>query len=275
MLRLALSTSPRRAFPRLATRGFTSKSGSPVKRALTNEQIKGSTVTGASTTPPTLAPEVRPPEPPKTISPSPNGGVGGSDPTGGGGEYMLPIAVIATTLGAAWYFDFIPGMGSGATKKEKPGEAVKVGRTAIPAVKDPAPKNPDAVVERVVTPEKPVVKKSESKEPAAVAKEVAPPVPDPVIEQVKVEELKAVPKSKPKTKPKPEPVVQVAPEPAQPKPEPIPEPVIAAVVSSEPVCASVEDATRELQSAQTDESSATLQKAHRALRASIDESLYR
>lgn len=197
---------------------------------------------------------------------------------------MLPITVIATTLGAAWYFDFIPGMGSGATKKEKPGDFAKA-----------------------VEIEKPVVKKLPSKNAV---------LPEPVVDQVKEEEPapKPKPKSKPKSKPKPapksepEPTPVIAPEPSpvptpdptpliapeptpliaqeptpvitpepEPKPsppEPIPEPVVPVVLPPEPVHASVEDATRELQSAHSDESSATLQKAHQALRASIDESLY-
>lgn len=196
---------------------------------------------------------------------------------------MLPITVLATTLGAAWYFDFIPGMGSGATKKDKAGETIKVGEIEKPVVKKPASKKPDVVVEEAIPVEKPVVKKPASLKPAVVAKEVAPPIPEPVVEQVKVEEPKPKPvsKSKPKPAPKPEPVVEAAPEPSpeptpEPAPEPIPEPVVVAAVvpPPEPVHASVEDATRELQLAQTDESSATLQKAHRALRASIDESLY-
>jgi hypothetical protein len=64
----------------------------------------------------------------------------------------------------------------------------------------------------------------------------------------------------------PEPVVEkVAPVVEE---EPLPEP------ESEPVLASVEEATRELMASKASANDKTLQKAHQALRSTVDESLY-
>ena len=201
---------------------------------------------------------------------------------------MLPITVIATTLGAAWYFDFIPGMGSGATKKEKPGEVVQTLEIEKPVVKKLPSKKaavPEPVVDQVMADEPPPKSKPKSKPKSGPKSEPEPtlviaPEPSTVITPeptpaISPEPTPAIsPEPSPAISPEPTPVIASEPVPKPSPPEPIPELVVPVVLPPEPVHASVEDATRELQSARIDESSATLQKAHQALRASIDESLY-
>lgn len=239
------------------------KGDSSAKRALNQEQLKGesakkaaaapppATGTSKATAPPTVAPKVE--------TPSPNGGAGGGDPSGGGGGFMLPVVVVATGLGAAWYFDMIPGMS----------------RAEEPVVKKPVKKSvekPKPVVKTV--PKKETMTK---KEPERTVD--ATPDPEPVVEAVKqvVEAVKeevaapvkaTAPVEEEEVQPESMKAKEAAPREVAPEPEPTPAP------EPEPIRASALDAAHELTASRQDESSATLQKAHQALRANVDESLY-
>lgn len=238
------------------------KQPSSIKRALTEEQLKGTAVKAATL--PKAA--VKPATSSATAATattattaakpaSPNGGVGGGDPSAGGGEFMLPVAVVATTLGAAWYFDMIPGMGPGLnTVNKKNGEVAPVQQ--IEELSDN-----DVVVE-----EQPTV--------VAVVEEVVAPV-------VVVEQKEEEPAAAPEPEPTPEPVVEATPEPT-PEPAATPEPAItpepattpAPATTPEPIYTSATEATKELMTASEESSAKTLQKAHHVLQASVDESLY-
>jgi hypothetical protein len=116
MLRLSISTCTRRMVavsPRVQVyRSYAKKHPSPFKRALTQEQLQGTpepvsanlsavpeSVTASKTVITEAATTVA-----KPTTLSPNGGVGGGDPSSGGGEFMLPLAVVATAMGAGWYY---------------------------------------------------------------------------------------------------------------------------------------------------------------------------
>jgi hypothetical protein len=262
MLRQAIRLSSRRSLQPLVRNYAAAKKGSnPAKRALTQEQLKGTTAAPAA--PPKVgAPAAAPPPPPKatvTTTPRPpegpaagameTGGAGGSDPSSGGGEIMLPIAIVLTTLSAAWYFDFIPGM-----KRERPPPLIPVRRKRPePFIVDTP--LPEAVVDAVVEEKK--------EEPVIVAEEPAPEASE--SDFLAPEEVAAATKFLEEAL-TPEPVFEkVAPVVEE---EPVPEP------EPEPVLASVEEATRELMASKTSSNDKTLQKAHQALRATVDESLY-
>lgn len=105
----------------ISERNYASKNSA--KRALSKEQLKGE------------KPNIAEPK-----SGSPTGASKGSgkaastaspatpDPSVGGGNFMLPVAIALTGAGAAWYFNLIPGFGremetsSGKNKKSKADE---------------------------------------------------------------------------------------------------------------------------------------------------------
>jgi hypothetical protein len=288
-------------------------SASAIKRALTQEQLQGASATSEATTTTTTttdpksdatptgtttATAAEASKAPLTKPPSANGGAGGGDPSSGGGDFMLPLAVVATTLGAAWYFNFIPGMGpANHAKREPTYPAVTVPQpvTDTPVnqpVVEPTPTTSSAATttttsKKIKTKKKKSVETNESDNAtkSAVVEDAAPPVtkvqvvpsePLPVVESTAVPIIADMPKdqspiSVPEPELQPEPIV------VESTPEPPTPPVSSSRPprSKEPVLASVVEATRELTRAANDEMSHTLQVAHQALRASVDESLYK
>eukprot|EP00548_Thalassiothrix_antarctica_P001958 CAMPEP_0194145858 /NCGR_PEP_ID=MMETSP0152-20130528/18876_1 /TAXON_ID=1049557 /ORGANISM="Thalassiothrix antarctica, Strain L6-D1" /LENGTH=616 /DNA_ID=CAMNT_0038846217 /DNA_START=27 /DNA_END=1877 /DNA_ORIENTATION=+ len=240
-------------------RQYSKKLPSSAKRSLTKEQLAGD------------IPKVEIPKASKsqsrkgfdtTVNP------GTVDPSIGGGEFMLPVAIAVTCGGAAWYFNLIPGL-------EREGAPKPISKPLEKITPEPV---------KISKEDKPIISESkqiEKEDPKNTKNLALAEAVEKGVKEVKKEEP---PKEIKKEEPKKEVTVTQENHGSQIK-EPVPqiEPskVEPSVVkegekskSDEIPQASVLEATKELTALTQGKSSETLKKAHQVLRSSVDESLF-